>query len=248
MNFLQKKLRSLVKRTGVIPLVNASDTYVVQHLPEWIGRQSFDFGFLRKLWTRQNTKNDEADLIRLCFFIEHLKLLEKEQVPGSLAELGVYKGTTAKILHSMMPHRNLYLFDTFEGFDKRDVQHEKKKISASSFFDDTSLERVRDFVGISSNIKYCKGYFPTTTMDVPENERFALVHLDADLYKPTHDALHFFYPKMSPGGIMVFHDYSSHAWPGVTQAVDEFFKDKPESLVLLPDKSGTALIRKMKSI
>ena len=49
---------------------------------------------------------------------------------------------------------------------------------------------------------------------------------------------------MSPGGIMFVHDYASGIWPGVTQATDELRAATGESLVLLPDKSGTAIIRR----
>jgi O-methyltransferase len=64
--------------------------------------------------------------------------------------------------------------------------------------------------------------------------------------KPTADALAFFYPRMSPGGFIVLHDYGSGAWPGIAQAADAFFKDKPEGIVRIPDKSGTAVVRRVK--
>jgi hypothetical protein len=40
------------------------------------------------------------------------------------------------------------------------------------------------------------------------------------------------------------HDYSSGYFPGAKQAIDELVGTIPESLVLLPDKSGSAVIRK----
>ena len=43
---------------------------------------------------------------------------------------------------------------------------------------------------------------------------------------------------------MFVHDYASGIWPGVTQATDELRAATGESLVLLPDKSGTAIIRR----
>jgi hypothetical protein len=58
-------------------------------------------------------------------------------------------------------------------------------------------------------------------------------------------ALECFYPRVSPGGILLLHDYSSGHWPGVRQAVDEFFQKLPEKPILIPDKSGTAIVRKM---
>jgi O-methyltransferase len=48
---------------------------------------------------------------------------------------------------------------------------------------------------------------------------------------------------MTPGGIMVFHDYNS-GFHGVRKAVDEFLADKPEGVVQIPDKSGTAIVVK----
>ncbi len=43
---------------------------------------------------------------------------------------------------------------------------------------------------------------------------------------------------------MIVHDYTSLAWDGAESAVDEFFADKPESVVGLPDGAGSAVIRK----
>ncbi len=225
-------------------MVNASDSYIVQHLPEWMNKASFDFAALRAIWTSRNSPNDRVDLVRLCMFVENVRRLEKDGIEGSVAELGVYKGTTAKILHTLLPERRLFLFDTFTGFDARDLPNEKTTSAASFQFDDTSAEGVARYLGDSPMIILCKGYFPATAAAIPEHERFALVHLDADLFKPTWDALEFFYPRISPGGYLLLHDYSSQAWPGIAEAVDRFFSDKPESIVLVPDRSGTAIIRK----
>lgn len=41
------------------------------------------------------------------------------------------------------------------------------------------------------------------------------------------------------------HDYSSLCWPGATEAVDQFFADKPEFIIPVPDKSGTCVVRKI---
>lgn len=220
---------------------------MVQHLPEWIAKTRFDFDRWRALWTAQNPGNDRADLARLVMFIENSRVLERERVEGSLAELGVYKGTTAKLLRELMPGRTLWLFDTFEGFDARDLAHERGGATGGFRFDDTSLDAVLRYVGGGDRVRACQGRFPDTAAQVPGDERFALVHLDADLYKPTADALAFFYPRMSPGGFIVLHDYGSGAWPGIAEAADAFFEDKPEAIVRIPDKSGTAIVRRMKA-
>lgn len=44
---------------------------------------------------------------------------------GSVAELGCYKGDMSWQLNILMPDRKLYLFDTLEGFNARDVAKEQ---------------------------------------------------------------------------------------------------------------------------
>jgi hypothetical protein len=111
-------------------------------------------------------------------------------------------------------------------------------------FADTSLASVKGIVG-EANVVYLLGCFPQTALAIPEEARFSLVHIDCDLYNPCHAALKFFYPRLVSGAFMVIHDYSSLYWDGIEKAVDEFFADKPERMVLIPDKSGSAVIRRV---
>lgn len=239
--FLQKKARSFIKRT-LLSLVNKSDSYIIQHLPE---STSSSFSELRKVWIAKN-QNNNADFVRLLFLMCTVEEILETKIPGAFAELGVYKGNSAKLLHELAPDKILYLFDTFKGFDKGDVAADPKTKIHSRHFLDTSLEEVKRFIG-SSKVQYCPGYFAETASFVPAGETFALVHLDADLYQPTLEGLKFFYPKLSPGGCMIIHDYFSGAWPGVKKAVDEFLENKPECLIRIPDKSGTVIFRKGRS-
>ena len=73
---------------------------------------------------------------------------------------------------------------------------------------------------------------------------FCLVHIDCDLYAPFAAALQYFYPKLTPGAFMAMHDKNIF-WGGAEKAIDEFFADKREKLIPIPDKSCTAVIRKI---
>ena len=53
--------------------------------------------------------------------------INQKKLAGNVAEVGVYKGKFAKYINHYFPDRLLYLFDTFEGFDLRDVQSENEK-------------------------------------------------------------------------------------------------------------------------
>ncbi len=193
-----------------------------------------------------NEEANKGDMTRFFTFFLIYDQLRKENIAGDFAELGVYKGNTANILARFARDlgRTTYLFDTFEGFDPKDIKGIDGAIPLQ--FSDTSLEAVQDFVG-KENTVYVKGYFPESASQVPDDLKFGLVHLDCDLYSPMMSALEYFYPRMVEGGFIIIHDYSSLHWDGAENAADEFFSDKPECLIPLPDSGGSAIIRKART-
>lgn len=183
------------------------------------------------------------DKVRFYTFWFQIERLKSKQIIGAFAEVGVYKGETAKMMHEMDPLRRLHLFDTFEGFNKNDLENEHVNDTNHAIdFSDTSTESVTKYIDGNTNIVFHKGYFPDTTKNLVV-EKFAFVHLDADLYKPTLSALHYFYPLLTNGGVIIIHDYN-HTWQGVSKAVDEFSKTIAESLVEIPDWQGSVMIVK----
>lgn len=168
-----------------------------------------------------------------------------QEVPGSIAELGVYRGELASVLNRLFPQRKLYLFDTFEGFSNADLSSgEEKKYSkaAPGDFQDTNVDLVLSRMMFPENVYMRKGYFPETANGLEDN--FALVSLDVDLYKPTKAGLEYFYPRLSAGGYVFVHDYNNRRYRGVRSAVDEFSKETGAPVVQLPDLAGTAILSK----
>lgn len=182
------------------------------------------------------------DKVRFYTFWLQIEQIKKNNVEGAFAELGVYKGETANIIHEMEPKRVLHLFDTFSGFAERDLRLERTKDPkySSETFNETSVELVKNYIQGNDNIRFHAGYFPETTAGL-ENERYAFVHLDADLYQPTLSGLEYFYPRLNPGGVIIVHDYN-HNWPGVKQAVDEFALTAPDQPMAIADWQGSAMI------
>jgi O-methyltransferase len=191
----------------------------------------------KKLIKIERFYRDKVRFYTLWFQVERLK---KEGIHGAFAEVGVYKGETARVLHAMDPSRPLHLFDTFTGFDKNDLDVEKLDSSALVDFSDTSLEYVKTFIDGNENVLFHPGYFPASAKNLPEAV-YALVHLDADLYQPTLAALTYFYPLVAPGGILLIHDYN-HNWNGVSQAVTEFKSSIPEALTEIADWQGSVML------
>ena len=189
----------------------------------------------------ERSYRDKVRFYNLWFQVERLR---KNNISGAFAELGVYKGETAKAIHYMDPDRKFYLFDTFEGFMEKDLAGESQsdRRFLTSLFADTDLKKVEDFIGGNDNLQYRPGFFPGTAKGL-ENESFALVNIDADLYVPTIEALRFFYPRLVEDAVIIVHDYN-HNWKGVNKALDEFMPTIPESLFELSDWQGSAMIIK----
>jgi hypothetical protein len=187
-----------------------------------------------------------GDMSRFYFFCLAFDQILKEGLDGHVAELGVYKGNTATILASIARRlgTTAFLLDTYEGFSQEDLDgvDANKRME----FADTSLESVRSLVG-DNNVSFVKGYFPDSAAQLPENGKYCLVHIDCDLYAPMRSALHYFYDRLVPGGFMLMHDYSSLHWDGAEKAIDEFFADKPESVIPVPDSAGSVVIRKARA-
>lgn len=206
---------------------------------------SFGKEFIEK-FIAGNRYNNSGDLSRFFFLSLVCDQLLKEGIHGDTAELGVYRGNTG-IFWAKLAERTggkAYLFDTYEGLpeQEQDGIDSDKELE----FDDNSVAAVKALISSDSAV-YVKGSFPDSiTGNVPEQAAFCLVHIDCDLYFPCKAALEYFYPRVTPGGFLIMHDYSSLYWDGIERAVDEFLKDKSESVIPVPDKSGTVAIRKAK--
>ncbi|HRZ48323.1 MAG TPA: TylF/MycF/NovP-related O-methyltransferase [Bacteroidales bacterium] len=188
------------------------------------------------------------DRIRLYNFWFQTERIIKEGITGDFAELGVYKGDSAWLIHRLAPDRTLHLFDTFAGFYQPDLSMETGEASTYTWrdFADTDAGAVKARFGNTPNVLIHEGWFPDTAEEA-EDCTFALVHMDADLYQPVKAGLAFFYPRLAPGGVIIVHDYT-HKWEGLMRAVDEFVASIPECLVHVPDRFGSVMILKNKPL
>jgi hypothetical protein len=206
-----------------------------------------EFKHLFKSFTARNRINNVGDMTRLWSYILNIKQILAENIEGDFAELGVWRGNTASILayFAEKSSRKVFLFDTYEGFSKNDLagfDNNKKLV-----FSDTSIELVKKIIGENStSCAFIKGHFPSTITYEHTNRKYAIVSLDCDLYDPMKSGLNFFYPLMPKGALFILHDYSSQHWDGSKKAIDEFAQKSGEYVILMPDKSGSAFIRKTK--
>lgn len=170
---------------------------------------------------------------RILFLKRFAERVYKENITGSAAEAGVYKGDFAKHINKYFPDKTLYLFDTFEGFTDYDISREQKdSLTSADYFKNVTIDEVLAKMPHRKNIILRAGRFPETAAGI--HDTFAFVNLDMDLYEPTIEGLRFFYPLMSEGGVILIHDYFSEAYPNVELAVEDFERELGRRLRKIP--------------
>jgi O-methyltransferase len=180
--------------------------------------------------------------------ISTLELVAKEinekKLTGAVAELGVFQGNFAKYINAAFPDKELYLFDTFEGFNERDAKHDQGNnySDGNQDFSNTSIDLVLSKMKHRDKCIVKKGWFPDSLEGLDTS--FCFVSLDADLYKPIHDGLEYFYPRLVKGGFIFIHDYNNKFYEGAKQAVRDFCSKMSVACIPMSDSWGSAIIAK----
>jgi O-methyltransferase len=187
-----------------------------------IPERSVFYGVLRDTRAKVNMVLQDGEAYSI-----YSGVIATARIQGAIAEVGVFKGGSARLISIAKGEREFHLFDTFEGLPGVDPRHDP------GFREGTfkgSIEGVRAVLGDVPNIHFHKGFFPDTATGF-EHLRFSFVHLDVDLYESTRGSLEWFYPRMTPGAMLISHDYTDAE--GVRKAFTEFFAERPEVLIEL---------------
>lgn len=202
-------------------------------------------------YTRYRTFELVADEIRKKYSHEELSCF-------CVAEAGVFKGDFAWIINRKFPECEMFLYDTFEGFDKNDLLNEldhsfteKESLKGHiGYYGDpveSSKQRIEEVKRKLKYIDKChirKGYFPNTA-DNEKEKRWVFVSLDMDLYQPMKEGLFYFWPNMVEGGVIFVHDYNNKDFAGIKKAVAETEKEFGKIYkVPISDQGGTLILCK----
>ena len=182
----------------------------------------------------------DATHIRRFFHFEQL-LRQIDDVEGHIVECGVGPGRSifafSIITQSMTRPREIWGFDTFEGIPPPSAEDGKSNAQKTGWWNHPRRQVVEllEFNGIERSfiiekIRFVPGVF-SESLPMYNGGPIALLHLDIDFYESYMTALEALYDHVAQGGIIAFDEYLKPVWPGATQAVDEFFADRPEEIV-----------------
>ena len=159
-------------------------------------------------------EDDECINQRVVWLKNWADYVHLKHLPGNVAECGVNKGRFARFINKYFKDRKFYMFDSFEGFRKSDIdtnlglKDESFNTSVYNkvgFFSDTNIEIVMSKMLYPEKCEVHKGYIPESAAGL--KDEFCFVNLDMDLYQPMLEGLKIFYPMMVKGGVILMHNY-----------------------------------------
>jgi O-methyltransferase len=168
------------------------------------------------------------------------------QLPGHVAECGVFRGASAQLLSWIInSHREqgtqLHLFDTFTGTPATTVPD--RDHDQPGYFGNTSLDMVKQRLRQYSRFcHYHPGLVPDTFSEVADVNSYTFVHVDVDIYPAVLECCKWFWPRMAAGGVMVFNTYGAFPYRYATRAaVDEYFSTQPDKPLILPTAQAVVI-------
>jgi hypothetical protein len=195
-----------------------------------------------------------AATLYLMEYFRHARSL-----PGRWAECGVFAGTmslalclAARAEQPGFDGSGLHLVDSFEGLSAiqeadtsirrgEDGGEERIAPPATRTNFAVPIEHVRAAMAQFPGCALHKGWIPAVLAELPESA-WSFVHVDVDLHEPTLACLEYFYPRLSPQGVIACDDYGSPAFPGARRAWDAFCKARNLPFVVLP--TGQSVLMK----
>lgn len=159
-------------------------------------------------------------------------------VPGDVVECGSSRcgGSVlmALRLKALRDVRRIHACDSFEGFDRAEL-HRERSAGLTTSGDDSFTSTSHEYVvrklarlGVDDVVHPVKGYFEQTlpTLTGP----FCMVFIDCDLRDSLRYCADTLWDQLSPGGRMVFDDYTSDEYLGAREGVDELVAERADDI------------------
>lgn len=169
-------------------------------------------------------KNDQVTEKETAKILELAR--ECLEVEGDFVEMGCYKGDTSLLLADILKGfgKRLWIYDSFEGLPEKTKSDQSvlgENFKGGELYV-TKREVKQRFLkaGLPVSVIKKAWFADLTAEDLPEKIAFAF--LDGDFYESIWDSLRLVVPKMTKNGVLIVHDYTNPALPGVRKAVDEW--------------------------
>jgi len=187
-------------------------------------------------------KCELRDFMDLC---QLLDALERNRIPGDVAEFGSYQGHSgylmAQFLDRRGARRRLLLFDTFDRFPQEPLGIDRFWSGSHP----VDFEALKGRFARFPFVELVRGDF-TATFDRAGVDRLALAYVDCDSFRATAFLLERLFPQvLAPGGILAVEDYGHPQLLGSRAAVHRYFDGRPGCVPFFSHFSGLYIVVKL---
>ena len=144
--------------------------------------------------------------------------LQVRHLNGSYIEVGCWRGGTGCLI-AAAAGKPIVLCDTFSGVVKTSRADNTYVGGEHSDASQTAVRELARSIGVEADV--LAGVFPEDTGKAVAEMRFAMCHIDVDVYRSAKDAAEWLWPRVLPGGIVVFDDYGCATCDGIREYVHE---------------------------
>jgi len=253
MRSISSLIKDLCKRFGLIllrdrPYIYHQDGLFSIHNHEFISDPNFIKAYQRGVKASSGVDSLFHWRVHVVLWVAQ----SAGKLPGDFVECGVNKGFYSSAIMEYLNWNSLdktfFLLDTFRGIDERFVNEEEKRLGRLEI-NQKVLEQggyEMDVAAVKANfsqwerVRIIQGAVPETLCQV-EAERVAYVHLDMNCAIPEQAAAEFFWPRLVPGGFMLFDDYAYFGFEPQHAALNGFAESKGIKILSLPTGQGVVV-------
>jgi len=173
----------------------------------------------------------------VCWLADKVK-----DLAGDFVECGVNTGAYSRAVIDYIDfpkyNKTFYLLDTYEGLVASQITEKEYNAGVGSYLHNYKnvyeqvVQTFRPF-----NVKIIKGAVPGTLAQC-DAKQICYLSIDMNVKEPEIAAAHFFWDKITSGGVIILDDYGFPKHIEQKKAFDEFSKEKGVSILSLPTGQG----------
>lgn len=165
------------------------------------------------------------------------------RLPGDFVECGVNTGVTSlavcEYVNFNALDKTFFLFDTFSGIPVEQMSANEKLLRTGAhndmFFEcyDLALSNFAPF----PRARLIRGSVPLTLPTV-QVEKVAYLSIDMNIAYPERAAIEHFWPRMTPGGLVILDDYAVCDYEEQKATMDDFARRNGVEILTMPTGQG----------
>jgi hypothetical protein len=164
-------------------------------------------------------------------------------LPGDFVFCGVNTGmmplAVCHYLDINKTGKSVWLFDTYNGIPIEQISEREQALDRASLNDayPECFELAKKNFASFPHAHLVRGKVPDTLPTVPI-DAVSYLSIDMNIAYPERLAIEYFWPKLSPGAVVVLDDYGGHAHDEQRATMDEFAASKKLKVLNLPTGQG----------